>query len=64
MINILITESNNYSKEALKILEKIGKVSQKNLDYKKLIKEISIYDVIIVKLGIKFDERIISSFVR
>lgn len=60
MINILITESNNYSKEALKILEKIGKVYQKNLDYKKLIKEISSYDVIIVKLGIKFDERIIS----
>lgn len=60
MVKILITESENYSKEAIKILESTGKVYKKNLTYKNLLKQISEYDVIVTKLGINFDKAILS----
>ena len=60
MIKILITESQNYSKEAIVILESTGRVYKKNLTYQNLLKEIFKYDVIVTKLGINFDKTILS----
>ena len=60
MVKILITESDNYSKEAIKSRNQAEKVYKKNLTYQNLLKQISEYDVIITKLGINFDKTILS----
>ena len=60
MVKILITESDNYSKEAIRILNQAERFIKKELTYQNLLKQISEYDVIITKLGINFDKTILS----
>ena len=58
-IKILITEPDGYSEEALKILSSIGQVTSHAMTPDTLMKRVSEFHVLIVRLGLRIDKNVI-----
>jgi D-3-phosphoglycerate dehydrogenase / 2-oxoglutarate reductase len=61
---ILNSEPNHYSREALKILETIGDVTEKDCDRNELISQIPNVDILIVRLRNNIDSEVLSKATR
>lgn len=59
MTNILLLEPENYSLEAVKILEGLGQVKQGPLNRSELINNIALFDVVVTRLQHNFDQELL-----
>lgn len=58
-LNILITEPDNYSEEAVIILNSIGTVTMRRVTYKGLMDTVHDFHVLVIRLGLTIDKEII-----
>lgn len=59
--NILIAEADNFSREAYRILSKLGPVAEMNLTQDNLINHVADCEVLIVRLGLSIDSAVMDA---